>query len=86
MNVLVHNECPQKVNGPKQTSGVWRKLENYRGKTKSSGKGKKRRFYEWDNTHNDIEVYDKNGKHLGSMDPNTGEMYKPAVKGREIEI
>ncbi|MEG2740356.1 polymorphic toxin-type HINT domain-containing protein, partial [Clostridium sp.] len=39
LNVLVHNECPQKVNGPKQTSGVWRKLENYRGKTKSSGKG-----------------------------------------------
>ena len=35
---------------------------------------------------NDIEVYDKNGKHLGSMDPTTGEMYKPAVPGRTITI
>ena len=43
-------------------------------------------LYEWDHAHNDIEVYDSNGKHLGSMDPITGEMYKPAVKGRKIEV
>ena len=35
---------------------------------------------------NDIEVYDKNGKDLGSMNPTTGEMYKPAVQGRTITI
>ncbi len=35
--------------------------------------------------NNDIEVYDRGGRHLGSMNPVTGEMYKPAVKGREIK-
>jgi hypothetical protein len=52
---------------------------------KTSGSGSQKRYYEWDYTHNDIEVYDKNGKHLGSMDPTTGEMYKPAVDGRSIK-
>ena len=33
---------------------------------------------------NDIEVYDRNKKHLGSMNPVTGEMYKPAEKGRTL--
>jgi len=31
-------------------------------------------------------VYDNKGKHLGSMNPETGEMYKPKVVGRKIEI
>jgi hypothetical protein len=38
----------------------------------------------WDHTHNDIEVFDKRGRHLGSMDPTTGEMYKPPVAGRKM--
>ncbi|CAI2183521.1 8606_t:CDS:2, partial [Funneliformis geosporum] len=38
--------------------------------------GDDKRFYRWDNTHNDIEVYDRRGRHLGSMDPRTGKMYK----------
>ena len=29
---------------------------------------------EWDHTHNDIEVYDNKGRHLGSMDPTTDQM------------
>ena len=41
---------------------------------------------EWDHTHGDIEVYDKRGRHLGSMDPVTGNMSKPAVPGRKIEL
>lgn len=41
---------------------------------------------EWDHTHNDIEVYDNKGRHLGSMDPTTGKMYKPPVPGRTINI
>ena len=41
-------------------------------------------YYDWDWTHNDIEVYDRNGKHLGSMDPVTGIIYKDAVKGRTL--
>ncbi|MET9085077.1 colicin E3/pyocin S6 family cytotoxin [Streptomyces sp. NPDC004237] len=57
----------------------------YKGKTKSNGKsGSKKRYFEWDYTHGDIGVYDKNGKHLGSADPNGGHIYKPPVKGRKI--
>lgn len=51
---------------------------------KTSGYGRNKRFYDWDYTHNDIEVYDRNGKHLGSMDPITGKMYKGAEKGRTL--
>jgi hypothetical protein len=67
-------------------SPVWKQLEPYRGKTKTSGQGGGRRYYEWDFTHGDIEVYNSRGEHLGSMDPTTGEMIKPAVKGRKIGI
>ena len=67
----------------KQESPVWKELRPYKGKTRTDCKGKK---YEWDHTHNDIEVYNKRGEHLGSMNPKTGEMYKPAVSGRKIGI
>lgn len=70
----------------KSDSPVWKGLNTYKGKTKSSGSGKKKKYYEWDHTHNDIEVYDHKGTHLGSMDPLTGEMYKGAVKGRTIKL
>ena len=70
----------------KSDSPVWKGLKSYKGKTKTTGSGKKKKYYEWDHTHNDIEVYDHKGKHLGSMDPLTGEMYKDAVKGRTIKL
>jgi hypothetical protein len=72
-----------------QTSGnpSWNKLKPFRGKTKTNGeKGRDKRYYEKDHTHGDVEVYDSNGNHLGSMDPNTGEMTKPPVPGRRIDI
>jgi len=71
------------VNGPSE-SVQWKKLEPYQGKIKTSGTGKNRRYYNWDHTHKDIEVYGSNRKHLGSMDPTTGKMYKPAVNGRKL--
>ncbi|AYA78105.1 cytotoxin [Bacillus sp. Y1] len=70
----------------KSDSPVWKGFNTYKGKTKTTGSGKKKRYYEWDHTHNDIEVYDHKGVHLGSMDPLTGEMYKAAVKGRSIKL
>ncbi|WP_196488033.1 colicin E3/pyocin S6 family cytotoxin [Burkholderia pseudomultivorans] len=39
----------------------------------------------WDCAYNDIEVYDKRGRHLGSADPVIGELYKPAVPGRKLK-
>src|SRR5688572_21503709 len=47
-------------------SQVWKSLSGFRGKTKTSGTGKDKKYFEWDFTHNDIEVYDNKGKHLGS--------------------
>ena len=46
----------------------------------------KKQYYDWDFTHNDIEVYNSRGQHLGSMNPVTGEMYKHAVPGRIIKV
>ncbi|MEV7236754.1 RHS repeat-associated core domain-containing protein [Streptomyces sp. NPDC051020] len=68
-------------------SPYWKKLRPYKGKTKTNGKnGKSRRYYEWDYTHGDIEVYDSKGSHLGSADPEGGQIYKPKVKGRKIKV
>ncbi|MCC8027696.1 MAG: DUF6531 domain-containing protein [Clostridium sp.] len=81
------SEIGQKKNPIKGESKVWKELDNVKGQDrKTSGSGKSKKYYEWDHTHNDIEVYDGRGNHLGSMDPKTGEMYKPAVPGRTIKI
>ncbi len=81
------SKCKRKSNPTKQESEIWKSFDNVKEtKYKTSGHGKNKRYYDWDPLHNDIEVYDSNGKHLGSMDPVTGEMYKPPVDGREIEI
>ena len=80
-------ETSQKKNPTKGESEIWKNLNNVKGQDrKTSGVSSNKKYYEWDHTHNDIEVYDKRGHHLGSMDPTTGEMYKPAVPGRTIKI
>lgn len=82
-------EKPERKENPRGPgeSQVWKDLKPYKGKTKTNGKTEKEReYYEWDYTHNDIEVYDAKGRHLWSMDPKTGEMYKPPVPGRTIEV
>jgi len=38
-------------------------------------------IWEWDKQHGDVEVYDRNGRHRGSFNPNTNKQ-KPAVPGR----
>lgn len=45
-----------------------------------------RRLYQWDSLHGEIEVYDKNGYHLGALDSVSGLMlaHKKAVKGRRL--
>uniref|UniRef100_U9SR73 Colicin E3-like ribonuclease domain-containing protein n=1 Tax=Rhizophagus irregularis (strain DAOM 181602 / DAOM 197198 / MUCL 43194) TaxID=747089 RepID=U9SR73_RHIID len=64
------------IKGP-GSSPVWKGLNSFRGQTKTRGTGKNKQYLEWDFTHNDIEVYDNKGKHLGSMDPSSGNMVKP---------
>jgi hypothetical protein len=45
-----------------------------------------RRLYTWDSLHGEVEVFNNRGKHLGSLDPVTGAMLKPAVRGRIIDV
>jgi hypothetical protein len=62
-------------------------------KTSVRGGGKKRRrwkdasgkIYEWDSQHGKVEMYTKQGKHLGEYDPKTGEQTKPADSTRRVE-
>jgi hypothetical protein len=42
----------------------------------------KGRIFEWDSQHGTVEMYDKQGKHLGEYNPETGEQTKPAKPGR----
>ena len=44
------------------------------------------RYYEWDELHGEVEVYDKRGRHLGAADATTGIVYKPAKPGRKIDV
>lgn len=69
----------------KGESSVWKGLGHYRGNIKTSGTGKNTRYYQWDHTHKDIEVYDRKGRHLGSMHAETGQMYKDPVSGRKLD-
>ena len=46
----------------------------------------RKRLYTWDFTHEEIEAYNRRGKHLGSLDAITGQFVKPAVKGRSIDV
>ncbi|QKS82869.1 colicin E3/pyocin S6 family cytotoxin [Pseudomonas bijieensis] len=62
-------------------------------KTAVRGGGKKRRrwkdrsgkIYEWDSQHGAVELYTKQGKHLGEFNPETGEQTKPADPSRRVE-
>lgn len=40
---------------------------------------------EWDYRHGEIEMYSRNGKHLGTFDPDSGKKLKNSVPGRRID-
>lgn len=52
------------------------------GKKRARWKDSKGRIYEWDSQHGAVEMYDRQGKHLGEYNPETGEQTKPAKPGR----
>lgn len=43
-------------------------------------------YLQWDHLHGDVEVYSKSKRHIGSLDPKTLKLYKPAVYGREFPL
>lgn len=45
----------------------------------------KKRLYEWDGMHGEIEIYNLRGKHLGVANCN-GDIIKPPKKGRNIDV
>ncbi len=87
-NVLVHNRCtPDRViNVSKSESSIWKGLKNAKNGLKTSGSGRSLNYYSWDNLHNEIEVFDRFGRHLGVLDPSTGRWIKEAVKGRWLKL
>ena len=44
------------------------------------------RIYTWDGMHGEIEVFDKQGRHRGAIDPISGAERKPPRKGRTIRV
>lgn len=67
--------------------------EHVRSKSQVRGGGHNRtrwkdragRIYEWDYQHGTVEVYSKQGIHLGEYDSVSGEQTKPAKPGRRVE-
>lgn len=44
-------------------------------------------IYEYDPTHGgELEIYNRQGYHRGVADVMTGEVIKPAVRGRRIDV
>jgi hypothetical protein len=64
---------------PIGNDGIWQK------KPGASGL-KNAEYLQWDHKHNEVEVYNKKKIHLGALDPQTEEYYKPAVIGRILDI
>jgi len=52
------------------------------GKLRNRWMDSKGRIYEWDSQHGRVELYNKQGKHLGEFDSVSGNQTKPAVPGR----
>ncbi|MBQ7680994.1 MAG: hypothetical protein IJT31_02125 [Oscillibacter sp.] len=46
----------------------------------------KSRYYQWDELHGEIEVYNKRGFHLGALDAVSGKLIKEAERGRKIHV
>lgn len=45
-----------------------------------------KRYYEWDGFHEELEVYNRLGHHLGAVDARNGVLVKGPVKGRTIDV
>ena len=44
------------------------------------------KYYQWDELHGEIEVYDKRGRHLGVLDAEHGKQIKEAERGSRIDV
>ncbi len=79
---------PNRKTAPSE-SLIWQKMDAHKtvGSTtqKTNGlTGGKKRLFQWDRRHRDIEMYNRQGLHLGTIDPITGKKYKGPVEDRII--
>ena len=62
-------------------SPIWQNAEHHRGRVRRNERGQ---LMEWDYRHGEIELYDRNRRHLGAVDAVTGEFVKPPEPGRTL--
>jgi hypothetical protein len=60
--------------------GVYRLKQNGKAIVKNAY------YLHWDHLHNDVEVYAKSKRHLGSLDPRKLQLYKPAAQNRAFPL
>lgn len=62
-------------------------LEKVHWHGKSRWRNRRGWIYEYDPNHGgELEVYNKRGVHLGTANIMTGELIKPAERGRKIDV
>lgn len=68
------DDCDDDGDCTPANAAFWNSLDSYRGAIRRSGRGSKTRFYTWDRLHYcEVEVFDRRGNHLGSVDGMTGQ-------------
>ena len=78
VNTMTKTEFFQKVKDQYEHCG------NNLYRRKSGAKGiENAEYLRWDYSHNDVEAYTANRKHLGSINPHTLKLYKGPVAGRK---
>ena len=71
---------------PKPKNGFLNQFEFYKVIDGRKVYRSKDRFYSWDELHGEVEVFNKTGYHMGSVDAVSGEKKKDAVKGRRLHL
>lgn len=78
-----YHPAPRGLNGFSDAVPVKKKANvQGGGKKRSRWKDHKGRIFEWDYENGRVEMYDRQGKHLGEFDPETGNRTKDAEPGR----
>lgn len=61
-------------------------MDQYEEATRKRWKDSEGRIFEWNYEYGVVDLYDKEGKHLGAFDHITGDQTKPAKPGQTVEI
>ena len=72
----------------KSQSPFWKSLKPYRGDIKTNGKsGSKCLYFQWDYTHQEIEMYNHLGYPIDALDPITGKkLFKDVSRHRPLDL